>query len=82
MIRVIRAEIARVKSENARITEEKLAEDRLKAEECEQAEFETLERKIAKNEELKKVREEVLQMEKELLSLKECSPLEASLQRQ
>ena len=47
-IRMVKAETARLNSENARIAEEKLTEDRLKAEECERVEYETLKRKIEK----------------------------------
>jgi hypothetical protein len=75
-IRMVEAETARLKSENARVAKEKLAEDRLRAEECERVECETLKRKTEKTEELKKLQEERVQ--RHLRSMQEISSLKAS----
>ena len=58
MIRMVEAETVRLKNENARVAEEKLAEDRLRAEECERRKCEALERTIAETEELRENRSE------------------------
>ena len=60
MIRRLGAATVRRNNENARVAEEKPAEDRLRAEECERRECERLKREIKKLEEFKKVREEIL----------------------
>ena len=74
----IEAETARILRDNDIIAEKKLAEDKLRAEECYRKKCAALERKIEKTEELKKLRDETLLMEKKLLSLKEKTPGEAS----
>jgi hypothetical protein len=75
---LIEAETARILRDNDIIAEKKLAEDKLRAEECYRKKCAALERKIEKTEELKKLRDGTLLMEKKLLSLKEKPPGEAS----
>ena len=64
----IEAETARILRDNDIIAEEKLAEDKLRAEECYRKKCAALERKLEKTEELKNLRDETLRMEKELHS--------------
>jgi hypothetical protein len=70
----IEADTARILRETEIIAEKKLAKGKLRAEECYRKKCAALERKIEKTEELKKLRDETLLMEKELLSLKKKPP--------